>query len=138
MCKQKILCSSRKFLVLVARLAGGLAVHLLEQMVNQHAEVARALAKRRNLQDRHGEPVEEVLAKAACGDLLGQRPVGRGDDADVDLEGLRGAEAHDLAFLNRAKQLHLSGAGEFAELVEEERAALGGLEVALARRPWHP
>ena len=64
--KKKILCSCRKFLLLVARLAGRLSVHLLQQMINEQAEVPCALAERRNLQDSHGKAVEQVLSESAC------------------------------------------------------------------------
>ena len=107
-------------------------------MVDEQPEVPGALAKRRELQDRDREPVEEVFAEPAGGDLLGQRAVRRGDDAHVDLDRLGGADADDLAFLEHAQQLHLRGAGQLAELVEEERAAVGGLEVALALAAFAP
>ena len=57
-----------------------------------------------------------------------------GDDADVDAHGPLAADAHDLAVLDDAKQAHLRGEGELADLVEEERAAVGLLEPALAPR----
>ena len=59
-----------------------------------------------------------------------------GDDADVDADGPLAADAHDLAVLHDAKQPHLRGERQLADLVEEERAAVGLLEPALApRRP---
>ena len=44
---------------------------------------------------------------------------------------LGAAEALDLALLERAQQLHLGRHVDVADLVEEERAALGQLEAAL-------
>ena len=43
------------------------------------------------------------------------------------LTGLRAADRLDLALLDRAQQLHLRGQRQFADLVEEQRAA-GGLD----------
>ena len=80
------------------------------------------------------EPVVEVLAEAAGADLLLEHAVGRGDDADVDLLGLAVADAEDDALLQRAQELHLEVQRQLADLVEEERAAVGDLELARARR----
>ena len=44
------------------------------------------------------------------------------------------ADAHHLAILHDAKQAYLRGKGELADLVEEQRAAVGLLEPALAPR----
>ena len=80
------------------------------------------------------EPVVEVLAEAPGADLVLEDAVGRGDDADVDLLGLAVADAEDDALLQRAQQLHLQVERQLADLVEEERAAVGRLELAGPRR----
>jgi hypothetical protein len=66
---------------------------------------------------------------------LGEVAVGGRDDAHVDLHGLVAADALELALLQHAQQLHLDGRGDLADLVEEERAAVGLLEAPLAPRP---
>ena len=82
------------------------------------------------------EPVVEVLAEVARRDLLLEVAVGRGDQAHVDLDRLDAADALELALLERAQQLHLHLDRDLADLVEEQRAAVGQLEAAgLARRP---
>jgi hypothetical protein len=53
------------------------------------------------------------------------------DDAHVDRVFLRGAERAHGALLDGAQQLGLHGQRQVADLVEEQRAALGRLEVAL-------
>ena len=56
----------------------------------------------------------------------------RGDDADVhDPQGVV-ADAAELVALEHAQQLHLGRGGHVADLVEEERAAVGALDQALA------
>ena len=60
--------------------------------------------------------------------------MGGGDDADVDAHGPLAADAHDLAVLHDAQQAHLRGERELADLVEEQRPAVGLLEPALAPR----
>ena len=57
-----------------------------------------------------------------------------GDDPHVDLARLRRPDALELAFLQHAQQLGLHVGGQVADLVEEQRAAVGQLEAALARR----
>src|SRR5262249_24715535 len=59
--------------------------------------------------------------------------VGRGDDAHVDLERLRRADATDLALLERPQELRLQIEWQLTELVEEHGAAVAHLEEALAR-----
>ena len=46
----------------------------------------------------------------------------------------RGAHLFDFALLNQAQQLHLQFHGQFADFVEEQRAAIGGLHLAALGR----
>ena len=61
---------------------------------------------------------------------LAQVGVGRGQHAHVHAPRLARAQALELAALQHAQQLHLAGRREVADLVEEQRAAVGGLEAA--------
>ncbi len=104
----------------------------LEEVGDEQGDVLFALAERRDL-DRHDvQPVEEVLAEAALLDLLLQVAVGRGDDAHVHGDQLAAADPLDLARLDRAEQLRLGLRAQVADLVEEEGAAVGQLELAPA------
>ena len=78
------------------------------------------------------EPVVEVGAEAARGDLGVQVAVRRGDDAHVDAQAARAADALELALLQHAQQLRLRLERQLADLVEEQRAAVGELEAAAA------
>ena len=78
------------------------------------------------------EPVEQILAEAAARDLLLEVAVGRGDEAHVDVDRLDAADALELALLQRAQQLDLHLDRDLADLVEEQRAAVGELEAARA------
>ena len=51
-------------------------------------------------------------------------------EADVDLDGLAPADRIDLALLDGAQQLDLRVERQFADLVEEQRAAIGLDELA--------
>ena len=82
------------------------------------------------------EAVEEVLAEALLAHEGGEVLVGGGDDAHVHPDGPRAADALELALLQHAQELRLGHRREVADLVEEERAAVGQLEAPLlARRP---
>ena len=83
---------------------------------------------------KHRQAVVQVLAKRLRLDHRRQIAVRGGDDADVDAHRPLAADAHDLAVLHDAQQAHLRGEGELADFVEEQRAAVGLLEPALAPR----
>src|SRR5262245_54390515 len=78
----------------------------------------------------------EVLAEAVVVDHRAKISVRRRDPADVDLERATATDALETARLQDAQQLGLQLGLELADLVEEERAAVGELEpaaLALAR-----
>ena len=101
-----------------------------EEVVREHEDVAAALAQRRQLDVDDVEAVVEVLAEAALLHLGGEVAVRRGDDAHVDRDGLVAADALERPLLEHAEELHLHGRRDLADLVEEERAAVGLLEAA--------
>ena len=107
---------------------------LREEVVGQQHDVRLPLAKRRREDREHVQPVEQVLAERAGRHQLFERPVGGRDEAHVDADAVRAAEPLDLALLQRAQQLHLRRHVHVADLVEEQRAALGQLEAALLER----
>ena len=65
-------------------------------------------------------------------DLRVQVAVGRGDDAHVDGDVGLAADRAEPALLQDAQQLHLQVQRQLADLVEEERAAVGAAEAARA------
>ena len=105
---------------------------LVDEVLDQQRDVvgaARAAAAR----DRDDvQPVEQIVPEPAFVDQLPQVAVGRRDHAHVDLLGPFGAERLDLALLQHAQQLGLQRRAHRADLVEEERAAVGQRELALA------
>ena len=97
-------------------------------------DVVLAVAQRRDDEFDDGEPVVEVLAERARLGLGEQVAVGRRDDAHVDLLDPARADGLDLAFLEDAEQLGLDRERQLADLVEDQRAAVGLREEALAGR----
>jgi len=76
------------------------------------------------------EAVEEVFPELAVLDGLGEIAIGGGDDADLGVSGGVFAEAFVFAFLEEAKEFGLNFLGEFTDFVEEEGAAVGGVDLA--------
>ena len=85
-----------------------------------------------SLDRHHLEPMIKILAELALGDGLFQIAVGRRNQAHVDLDRLVAADAEHFPVLQHAQQLRLQGQRHVADLVEEQRAAVGVLETALA------
>ena len=84
----------------------------------------------------HVQAIVEVLAEAA---LLRQRLevlVGGGQDAHVDGLALQRTKGQELPLLHHPQQLGLHLQGHGADLVEQDRAAVGGLQQAGLDRPW--
>ncbi len=110
-----------------ARLAE-LARDASQEVLGQQRDVLGPLHQRRHADGKHAQPVVQVLAEPACPDLGVEVPVGGGDHAHVDVEGPGRADRHDLPLLQDPQQVHLQRRARFADLVEEDRAAVGDLE----------
>ena len=65
-----------------------------------------------------------------CVDLLLEVGVGGRDDAHIDLDLLPPADALDDLVLQEAQQLDLQRMRQIADLVEEQRALIGALDLA--------
>ena len=77
------------------------------------------------------EAVEQILTQRAVRDRRLHVLVGRRDQPDVDLERLGAAEALELPLLQHPQQLDLRREVDVADLVEQQRPAVGELEAAL-------
>ena len=80
------------------------------------------------------QPVVEVLAEHAARRARAHRLVRRADHARAARERVAAADALESAVLQHAEELRLQRRVEVADLVEEERAAVGLLEATLAPR----
>ena len=91
------------------RLAGQVVVPagLLDEVPGQQRDVLAPLAQRRQRDRDDVQAVVEVLAELAFLDHLAQVGVGGRDDARVELDRARLADALDLPLLERAQQLGL-------------------------------
>ena len=78
-----------------------------EEVQGERTDLLAPLAQRRQLDREDREPVVEVRAERAARDHLLEVAVRRGDDAHVDLDRLRAADALDDALLQHAQEPHL-------------------------------
>src|SRR6185503_20816047 len=104
-----------------------------EHRLAEPAHVFRTIAERRHLNRRDREAIIEIEPKLAGFGGREQIAVRRGDDAQIHPARLAPAHGPDLARLEGAKEHRLERRRRFADLVEEERAAVGELEEAATR-----
>lgn len=104
-------------------------LELFEVIFRQRDDIIPAGAQRRQLQVDDVDAVIEVAAEPALVYHLGKITVGRGDDADIEVDLLARADALKLIFLQNAQQLRLGEERHLADLVEKERAALRHFEL---------
>ena len=97
-------------------------------------DVLGARPQRGQLDQDDVETVIEILAEQAARHALLQALVGRGDDAHVDADRGLAADAVELALGEHPQEPRLERQRHVADLVEEERAAVGLLEAAAALR----
>ena len=117
---------------------GGEALHVLaepavvagEEELHQVGQVLDALAQRRDADRDDVDAVEQVLAERALAHAALEVDVGGGDQPELHLDRLAAADPLDLALLDGAQQLGLEVELQVADLVEEQRAAVGQLELA--------
>ena len=101
-----------------------------EEVLHQQRDVVQALAQGRQPDVDHVEPVVEVLTEGPRLDLTLQVAVGRRDQAHVHAQALDAAHALEALILEDTQQLDLHVLGQFADLVQEERAAVRQFEAA--------
>src|SRR5207245_10673487 len=87
-----------------------------------------ALAQRRHDEYDHGEAKIEIAAESLAGRLALEIAVRGGDDAHVHLALAHTADAPDRALLDGPQQFALHGEIDVADLVEEQKSALGRLD----------
>ena len=100
-------------------------------MIGEQQDVRFALAQRRHEDREHVEPVEQILPERAATDRRLEILVGGRDHPDVDFQWLGAAKPLEFPLLEDPQQLHLGAEVDVADLVEQQRSAVGQLEAAL-------
>ena len=97
-------------------------------MMDEHGNVGAPVAERGEMDGHDIESEIEVFAERA-GTVGGfQVAVGGGDDPDIHIHFFVAADRADFLLLKDPQELGLHFQGQFANLVEENRAAIGRLE----------
>jgi len=78
-------------------------------MPRQRRNICPSFPQRWHRDREYMQAVEQVVAEATLLHVGDQVAVGRGDQPDIDLDRLARADRLDLAFLESAKELDLSG-----------------------------
>ena len=99
-------------------------------MLRQERNIFFALAQRRNIHGHYIEAVIKIFAKGALFQRRAQILIGGSHHAYVDMAGDIAAQALELPLLKHAQQLHLDGCRHVANLIQEDGAGVGLLELA--------
>ena len=78
-----------------------------DEFLGEHRHVFAPVAQGRDINRHDVEAEEQVFAEFLALDTLFEIAVGGGDDADVDLDGARAADALEFAFLEHAQEFGL-------------------------------
>ena len=113
---------------------GVLDTIVVQESLRHHDDVVPPLPQGRDLDDHNGQAEVQVLAKLPAGDGLLQVPVRGREDAGVARNLLPAPNTLEAFLLKKAQKLHLDRRRQLADLIEEERAARGGLDVPFALR----
>ncbi len=97
----------------------------VDEMADEGRDVLFAFAEGGQADGEDVEAVEEVLAETAGGNFGLEVAVGGGDDAEVDLFPLEGADGAEFPLLNEAEEFDLHLERQVADFVEEGGAAIG-------------
>lgn len=94
-------------------------------MLGQNGNIIFPLPKRRKIQFHGAQTIEEVRTKLLLADHFFDICVGGSNDADICLDELVAAQAHELFLLDDPKQAHLQVQGHLSDLIEENGSAVG-------------
>ena len=102
-----------------------------DEMVDEVFHVLPALAQRWHLDVNDPQPIEQILAKLTGRHHIGQVPISRGDDTHVEAHHAAvGADRLDFAVFEEPQQHRLHAQAHLADLVEEDRSPVRGLQLA--------
>ena len=106
-----------------------LAAEVIEEEIDEPADVVAPLAQRRYAQLEHAQPVVQILAEFLFGNVAEQVAVRGRDHAHVDLTSLL-APTGKNGCPSRMRSSFEPGQPHLADFVEKQRAQVGLLELA--------
>ena len=99
-------------------------------MLGEERDVFTPVTQRGQVNMNRVEAEEQVLAKLSGGDLGLEVGVGGGDEADVDAISAGGTDAFEFTGFEHAQDFRLLAQRDRANLVHEQRTAIGEFEAA--------
>ena len=112
-----------------------MAAKLGQKFARQQRNVLLALAQRRHKKRHYIEPVKQIFAEIALGNLFFEVLVRRGDQAHIHAQRLRAAHRRKHLVIKSAQHLGLRLEAHVAHFVQKKRPSVGALQcAALFRR----
>src|SRR5262249_7760103 len=102
-----------------------------QKLLGQQRNIVAPVAQSRQVHLHYVESVVQILAEFALLYHLAQISVRGAHQADIDANGLVGAQALEIAFLQHAQQLRLQAQRQFADLVEKQGSVVRALDASL-------
>ena len=100
------------------------------EVFDELGNVFTVLTQRRHMYRHDVQPVEQILTKATCCDLLLEILVRCSEDANVHSDRLGPADSRDDVVLKHAEHLGLRGHAHVSDLIEEQRALVRLFELS--------
>ena len=100
-------------------------------MLGQRENIFGAVAKRRQVESHHAEPVIQILAEPLVANRLGQVRIRGGNHADVNRNRLRSPHARNYFLFEHSQQLCLPAQAHIADFIQKQRAPFGQLKFPL-------
>src|SRR5258705_4693737 len=106
------------------------AIVMPNKMGDECRDSLATLAKRRNQDRRRVQAIVKVVAECPLFDHRAKIAIGGRDQPDINLIIVRRSDRLNLVSLDRPQQLGLESQRKFADLVKEQRSAVGRAKVA--------
>ena len=106
----------------------------LHEVRDQYRQVLESLAQRWHLYGKNRQSIEQILAEPSRADGRIEITMSRCDDPDVTTDRAVATHAFETALLQYAQQLDLHLQRHIADLIQEQRPALGELEATESSR----
>src|ERR1700675_1054429 len=106
------------------------AVVIFQEITDQLRNVGSALSQRWHVKIDDVDAVEQIGAEGAVGDFFFELAVSGTDHADFDFLVFLGANAAELAVLQKLQEFGLQGHIELGDFIEKQGAAVGHFDAA--------
>src|SRR6187455_3760643 len=103
-------------------------------MIHERRQILAPFAQRRHQNGYDVETIIQIIAKLSRSHQRLEVAMGRGENPDIDLDRLAGADPFELAFLEDAKEFRLKVERQVADLIEKQSACVGQLKSSFASR----